>query len=442
MQSVALTESVRCKKTNTVSQMFRSSPSPALRCRVETRRRSSAKHRGHSEKRSEVLEQTYQSRRRRRSRSVTQGSAGSDNTSTIISDEGTHVDTLEKNGTNFFSLTEDSGDLDESVTDDTLWILENNSIQDREPVVCVLDDQNLDVVEVGSVKDKDDSFDSLSWTSTASGPTLLEDKRPLVPCQNCAKLFTKMKKVKRWKKIIDYDPASLSCDQWVLNKRWKPSRPHNLKGRLWVHLSRIRKRIFSCVDVEQWNESQACSRPHVFLQRNLRRCRKSPASGRRQREQHLAKGKKRAASASLTGQHRRGAKKKRSRMGKAEGPEVCLQGTSSQGSNGNTGHDSTWNQVRNECSNRVCRVLDFDMGEPEATDHEGPSVWCQYKNGLQQNSEGAPVRQRSKVRGANEGSRQLPDGGHQGHFSWVQKGGFRSLLAELESNRSTVIQEL
>ncbi|KPP65486.1 hypothetical protein Z043_116093 [Scleropages formosus] len=191
--------------------MFRSSPSPALRCRVETRRRSSAKHRGHSEKRSEVLEQTYQSRRRRRSRSVTQGSAGSDNTSTIISDEGTHVDTLEKNGTNFFSLTEDSGDLDESVTDDTLWILENNSIQDREPVVCVLDDQNLDVVEVGSVKDKDDSFDSLSWTSTASGPTLLEDKRPLVPCQNCAKLFTKMKKVKRWKKIIDYATPRLSC---------------------------------------------------------------------------------------------------------------------------------------------------------------------------------------------------------------------------------------
>ncbi|KAL4604811.1 hypothetical protein GN956_G25568 [Arapaima gigas] len=426
MQTADSTELVRCKKSNAGVRLLRSRR-PVQNPGVETkrRRRSPGKPLGHFGKGSEVPGQAQHRSWGWDGRNVTQMGGGSDS-SVAISD----VDTSDNNGRQSSSLSKDRSDLDESVTDDTLWILENNSVQDRGPVVCVLDDQGLDIVGSGSVKDEDDSSDSLSWMSTASGPTLLL-KRPPAPCQNCVELSQRMRKIKHWEKTFDYDPTSLSCDQWVLKKPWRPKRLPNFKGRLWMHLSRIRKRTLSCDETPYWDKSQGCSRPHVFLLRNLRRCKKKAASG--QREQRPPKAK-RGSSASLGGRK----KKKRSRVEEPVEPER----TTLQDSKGSTSHDSTWNQEGCGFSDKVCRVLNFDMGEPVAPDHQGSSRGCQVKNGSKQHSKRAALCQEPEVRRGSKGLRPRPGEGHKGDFSWLQKGGFRSLLAELESSRSTVIREL
>ncbi|XP_051528178.1 uncharacterized protein si:ch211-227n13.3 isoform X3 [Myxocyprinus asiaticus] len=70
------------------------------------------------------------------------------------------------------------------------------------------------------------------------------------------------------------DPTSLSCDQWVLLKKWHPQKHrHKERGILWRSLSQIRKLASQCSDSVATNRTPAvCSRPHVFQQRNLRRC--------------------------------------------------------------------------------------------------------------------------------------------------------------------------
>ncbi|XP_051528177.1 uncharacterized protein si:ch211-227n13.3 isoform X2 [Myxocyprinus asiaticus] len=94
-------------------------------------------------------------------------------------------------------------------------------------------------------------------------------------CRECESLFARMRRQPPPKtKSRDKNPTSLSCDQWVLLKKWHPQKHrHKERGILWRSLSQIRKLASQCSDSVATNRTPAvCSRPHVFQQRNLRRC--------------------------------------------------------------------------------------------------------------------------------------------------------------------------
>lgn len=118
------------------------------------------------------------------------------------------------------------------------------------------------------------SDDSSSDHTVNSGPS--SPSRPVdnIRCRECERLFTK---VRRWpstnKKSRDKNPASLSCDMWVLLKKRHPQRRrHREKGLLWTSLSHIRKMLAQGSGFSAVRTQMKCSRPHVFLQRILRRC--------------------------------------------------------------------------------------------------------------------------------------------------------------------------
>ncbi|XP_042589840.1 uncharacterized protein LOC109054539 isoform X1 [Cyprinus carpio] len=131
-------------------------------------------------------------------------------------------------------------------------------------------------IEIESRAELESILDESSTDFTVeSGPS--SPCRPLntVRCRECERLFAKMRKHPTpEKKSRDTDPASLSCDVWVLLKKWHPQRHrHREKGLLWTSLSRIRKLLAGGSDFAAVNRTEAnCSRPHAFQQRNLRRC--------------------------------------------------------------------------------------------------------------------------------------------------------------------------
>ncbi|XP_029308716.1 uncharacterized protein LOC115022051 isoform X1 [Cottoperca gobio] len=136
--------------------------------------------------------------------------------------------------------------------------------------------------------DKVDELDEdcVSVTSSIdSGPSLQHNasSKKLSPsqglCSACRTLYQKAKKMKTQMKDkrLDNDPKSLTCDQWVLIKSWRPRRLPNIKGKLLIDVQLLKKRLkvkngakrfAQCV---REGESSACSRPHSFLERNLRR---------------------------------------------------------------------------------------------------------------------------------------------------------------------------
>lgn len=115
---------------------------------------------------------------------------------------------------------------------------------------------------------------SSSEDSVVSGPSSPSAALHSLRCTMCERLFSKMRRQgPPSKKQRDHDPASLSCDEWLLNKTWHPQRRKQSRGRLWVHLKHIRLRAAKQSDHDMANTAWwLCSRPHVFLQRNLRRC--------------------------------------------------------------------------------------------------------------------------------------------------------------------------
>ncbi|KAA8587447.1 uncharacterized protein si:ch211-227n13.3 isoform X2 [Etheostoma spectabile] len=142
--------------------------------------------------------------------------------------------------------------------------------------------KSVEVVDEG-VDESDEDCCSVS-SSVASGPSFLRNASPKKPrpsqglCSDCQNLYRKAKKIKApmKSKLLNNDPKSLTCDQWVLIKDWRPKRLPNAKGKLLLHVQLVKKRLkvnngakrpAQCV-VE--GESSACSRPHSFLQRNLR----------------------------------------------------------------------------------------------------------------------------------------------------------------------------
>ncbi|KAF6730842.1 hypothetical protein FQA47_008463 [Oryzias melastigma] len=90
-------------------------------------------------------------------------------------------------------------------------------------------------------------------------------------CPACHKLYQTVKRHRApiKDKLLDNDPSSLTCDQWVLIKKWLP--------RKLSHSSRLSRGDARFIPLRREQrvgagEPMTCSRPHIFLQRNLRQC--------------------------------------------------------------------------------------------------------------------------------------------------------------------------
>lgn len=95
-------------------------------------------------------------------------------------------------------------------------------------------------------------------------------------CPGCQKVWQKARHMRQPQKdkLLDHDPSSLTCDQWVLKKRWRPRGLRVLKSTLKGSLKLLHRRRGDVV-----RGQPTCSRAHAFLRRNLRLCAK--ASGAR-----------------------------------------------------------------------------------------------------------------------------------------------------------------
>ncbi|XP_042192276.1 uncharacterized protein si:ch211-227n13.3 isoform X2 [Callorhinchus milii] len=150
----------------------------------------------------------------------------------------------------------------------------SSPVMDPDLQILSFSSANNDWNEGGSSELSCDNDDVLSIDSG-------EAVRETVTCKACSKLLLKMINQKKTmskknkltlKKKKPYEPALLSCDQWVLKK---PSLPRNelppYRRKIHSLVKYLHKRAQSQVVVKKRIQ---CCRPHVFLQRNLRHCKR------------------------------------------------------------------------------------------------------------------------------------------------------------------------
>ncbi|KAM9322308.1 uncharacterized protein KZ484_020531 isoform 1-T3 [Pholidichthys leucotaenia] len=135
--------------------------------------------------------------------------------------------------------------------------------------------------------DESDEDSDSTCSSIASGPSFLyysSSKKKKKPSQSlclaCQKLYQKAQRLKRpiKSKLLDNDPKSLTCDQWVLLKTWKPRRLPNKRGNLLRCIQLVNKAQTKRREANtEERASPSCSRLHIFLQRNLRWCTEASA---------------------------------------------------------------------------------------------------------------------------------------------------------------------
>ncbi|KAM6990661.1 uncharacterized protein LKV04_010075 [Tautogolabrus adspersus] len=157
------------------------------------------------------------------------------------------------------------------------------------------DEGNLVEVTDKGVDESDEDCGSVN-SSIVSGPSIFFEVSPKKErpsqnlCSTCQKMYQKAKKMKApiKDKLLDNNPKSLTCDQWVLIKSWRPRRlPINTRGydyveKLLTYVTLVKRRLRFKTGVNpteqcvREGESSACSRPHTLLQRNLRQCIRAP----------------------------------------------------------------------------------------------------------------------------------------------------------------------
>ncbi|KAJ8282316.1 hypothetical protein COCON_G00048350 [Conger conger] len=374
----------------------------------------------------------------RRWREMVPANGGSEN-SIVISDEGTDCEILEEgDGGRMTSSPIVDGDAGVHA----LWVLgDGDGFRDREHEArgqghaISLPNNEREALEFGRVVgDPDNCSDSLS---TASGPTLSADFALRLPCPACAKLFRKMRRLKDWEKIIDNDPTSLSCDQWVLKKIWRPRALPNRKGKLWTHLSQIRMRALSSTEAgEIQNPKPSCSRPHVFLHRNLLLCKRKDALARRKPRHARAMAVRAGA--------RGGRRQKKRKLCETELQEEGQLHThcASSSSTSRRAEEPALNISDSEDKTAACRKLQFH-GASVAPDPKRQYEKPENQKTAQQDVEphtGSTSLTPAATR--SETFNPSPVGGALDPCPWVRGGGFRTMLVELEGNRSVVVREL
>ncbi|XP_041659269.1 uncharacterized protein si:ch211-227n13.3 isoform X2 [Cheilinus undulatus] len=151
----------------------------------------------------------------------------------------------------------------------------------------VKEDDEEKIVEVPDAGVDESDEDYSDNCSVVSGPSVFfevgpEKEKPSQSlCSACQKLYQKAKKMKAplKNKLLDNDPKSLTCDQWVLLKSWRPKRLPCAKGKLLTYVTLVKRKLrfkTSANPTEQCVGESACLRPHTFLQRNLRQCVRAP----------------------------------------------------------------------------------------------------------------------------------------------------------------------
>ncbi|XP_076018196.1 uncharacterized protein LOC143009978 isoform X2 [Genypterus blacodes] len=168
-------------------------------------------------------------------------------------------------------------------------------VKEAEPVPSTADtneapNHDIETVDDGLDEPKDGDDDT---SSVSSGPSHSNNQlsvrlsSPQALCSTCGKLHQKAKRSKApvINKLLDNDPTSPTCDQWVLLKKWRPSRQYKANGKLNFHINQIKKgRRRQSGQCAGERESSSCSRPHAFLQRNRRQhVRVLPTQGRKRK---------------------------------------------------------------------------------------------------------------------------------------------------------------
>ncbi|XP_055084335.1 uncharacterized protein si:ch211-227n13.3 [Periophthalmus magnuspinnatus] len=123
----------------------------------------------------------------------------------------------------------------------------------------------------------------MSVSSVMSGPSRRYNPcadKPLTLCPACRKLQQKAKRMKapRKDKLLDTNPKSLTCDQWILLKPWRSKKKFDGRGNQLGIVQSIHKLLVVKKSKKKnyLGAEDMCSRPHVFLQRNLFHWMKKP----------------------------------------------------------------------------------------------------------------------------------------------------------------------
>ncbi|XP_039999469.1 uncharacterized protein si:ch211-227n13.3 isoform X2 [Xiphias gladius] len=255
--------------------------------------------------------------------------------------------------------------------------------------------------------DESDEDCGSGTSSIASGPSLLyhtttKKRRPSRDlCSACKKLYQKAKKSKApiKNKLLDNNPKSLTCDQWVLIKKWKPRRLPNARGKLLTHVQLVEKRLQVNKGVKQSEqyvgESTACSRPHTFLQRNLRRCVRVPVKKERKKNERRKRPREDSQGSRVAKQQRLHSNSHRQHIGTSSTDDSGLHLTSGHGSSG--GFESCSDQETNSQADTDVTVESIPSTKPREV----------------------PPRQKTPKKTS----------------------GFRDLLAQLRGNSSMIVRE-
>lgn len=127
----------------------------------------------------------------------------------------------------------------------------------------------------GDVEDGNVSDDS--HCSITSGPSRPPQPVAQGPCTHCLRLYMRMRRQPQRTRSLVKDPACLYYDQWWLLKPWRPQGvhgPRRVRGKLFEHLPLMWQRAKVQTERDLADECEVCTRPHVFLQRNLRQCKR------------------------------------------------------------------------------------------------------------------------------------------------------------------------
>ncbi|XP_015214882.2 uncharacterized protein [Lepisosteus oculatus] len=271
--------------------------------------------------------------------------------------------------------------------------------------------------------------DGLSW---ASG----EEYDAARLCDACVALFQKMHSAKKTKmkkkKKIDYNPMSLSCDQWILKKRRVCRTKQISRGKLWIAIKTITMNAKNCA-CEPRKTPSACSRLHVFLQRNLLKCKSKEAPVQNRH------GKKRRAEDSTFKPQKKNGKMIKTGTGKKKMTKNVLEGSRII-YNESTRKDRPF--VLQNSNEDQDQDQDQDPNFDtllEKTVSPGASVKTEHSWTKRQDCFSETLGNKSCKVSGNSSIFDFPDPSR--HFSWLQKGGFKSMLAKMENRQSTVVKE-
>uniref|UniRef100_A0A1A8IXT3 Uncharacterized protein n=1 Tax=Nothobranchius kuhntae TaxID=321403 RepID=A0A1A8IXT3_NOTKU len=144
-------------------------------------------------------------------------------------------------------------------------------------LINIIDGPEREAVEI--VDNGLSESDGKLLTSINSGPAIMRHPTPKTLkstpalCSACLELYQQAKAAETpiKNKLQDHDPKSLTCDHWVLIKKWMPRRLPD---------ARKLDKVVTLGQGKQPEESPACSRQHIFLRRNLSRARLQAKKGR------------------------------------------------------------------------------------------------------------------------------------------------------------------